>query len=164
MARLFVAVWPPPDVVDALAALPREERPGVRYTSLESWHVTLRFLGEADPDEVTAALAGIDLPPAVARLGPAVRRVTKGVLAVPVDGLDRVAAVVAARTSVIGDAPSPGFVGHLTVARLKPRVRPPGLLGAPIDGQFEVGEVALVESHLDQRGASYETLATWPVG
>ncbi len=82
----------------------------------------------------------------------------------PVGGLDEVAAVVAAHTAAVGEPPSAEFAGHLTVARLKPRVPPPALLGAPIDIDFEVGEIALVESHLDHRGARYETLATWPVG
>ena len=43
--RLFVAAWPPPDVADAIAALPRPVEPGVRYTPREQWHVTLLFLG-----------------------------------------------------------------------------------------------------------------------
>ncbi|NIR41602.1 MAG: RNA 2',3'-cyclic phosphodiesterase, partial [Actinobacteria bacterium] len=55
MPRLFVAVWPPPSVVDLLARLPRREEPGVRWTTEAQWHVTLRFLGRADPADATAA-------------------------------------------------------------------------------------------------------------
>ena len=163
MARLFVAVWPPSDVTDALAALPREDRPGVRYVAPESWHVTLRFLGRAEPDEALAALAGLELPPAVAHVGPAVGRITKGVLAVPVGGLDELAAAVSAHTAAVGDLPATKFAGHLTVARLKQGTPTPPLLGAPVDTEFAVREIALVESHLDHRGARYETLASWPV-
>ena len=59
-ARLFVAVWPPPEVLDVLAALPRTERPGVRWTTRDQWHVTLRFLGMADPAEAVEAVRRIE--------------------------------------------------------------------------------------------------------
>ena len=52
--RLFVAVWPPDDVIDVLADLPRPEVAGVRWTTRGQWHVTLRFLGHVatvDVDE-----------------------------------------------------------------------------------------------------------------
>ena len=45
MPRLFIAVWPPPDVVEQVAALPRPPVAGLRWTEPEQWHVTLRFLG-----------------------------------------------------------------------------------------------------------------------
>ncbi|MBW3548710.1 MAG: hypothetical protein KY452_11325, partial [Actinobacteria bacterium] len=61
--RLFVAVRPPPEVVATLATLDRPERPGLRWTPPEQWHVTLRFFGpvdaeqaEAEGDEAEAAL------------------------------------------------------------------------------------------------------------
>ena len=38
MARLFVAVWPPDDVVAELAALPRPDQPGLRWTTPDQWH------------------------------------------------------------------------------------------------------------------------------
>ena len=44
MPRLFVAVWPPDDVLDRLAVLPRPEVDGLRWTDQDHWHVTLRFL------------------------------------------------------------------------------------------------------------------------
>ncbi|MDQ1444823.1 MAG: hypothetical protein QOI20_1287, partial [Acidimicrobiaceae bacterium] len=46
--RLFVAVWPRPEVVDALARLPRPDVPGLRWTGPDHWHVTLVFLGASD--------------------------------------------------------------------------------------------------------------------
>src|SRR3954469_469738 len=164
MARLFLAVWPPVEVAGALAALPREEQPGVRYTAPQSWHVTMRFFGTAEPDDVEHALAGVELPPAIARVGPSVRRITKGVLAVPVEGLSELATAVAARTTGIGAPPSASFIGHITLARVKPAAGLPELLGTSVDAEFDVGEIALVESRLDHKGARYETLATWSVG
>ena len=47
--RLFVAVWPPEEVVAELTALPRKDGRGVRFVAPENWHVTLRFLGQAIP-------------------------------------------------------------------------------------------------------------------
>ena len=57
--RLFVALTPPADVIEALrtttAAL-RELAPGLRWTRPEQWHLTLAFLGEVG-DDVVAELA-----------------------------------------------------------------------------------------------------------
>ena len=72
MTRLFVAVWPPSGVVDALRPLVVPGEPGVRWVTPEQWHVTLRFLGDADPDEVATALRAAALPAAEAGLGPTV--------------------------------------------------------------------------------------------
>src|SRR5215210_1263063 len=103
MARLFVAVSPPEEVLDRIAALDRPEAAGVRWTDRGQWHVTLRFLGRVD--DVTAAaeaLAGVRAAPAVASLGPAVGRFGHRVLHVPVAGLDAVAAAVVAATAHVG--------------------------------------------------------------
>src|SRR5262245_34664121 len=107
MARLFVAVWPPPDVVDLLAALPRPKVRGVRWTTPHQWHVTLRFLGEADPETARAALTTLDADGCEAVLGPGASRLGRGVLAVAVDGLAELAAAVAQATVGIGRPPEP---------------------------------------------------------
>ncbi len=88
MARLFVAVWPPDEVIAELMALGRKDRRGVHFVHPERWHVTLRFLGECDPGAATAALDAAALPPARARLGPAVDVLAERVLIVPVAGVD----------------------------------------------------------------------------
>ncbi|HXX88936.1 MAG TPA: 2'-5' RNA ligase family protein [Acidimicrobiales bacterium] len=55
--RLFVAVEVPDEVADVLAALDRPAFEGLRWTTRDQWHVTLRFLGEVpDPEPVVAAL------------------------------------------------------------------------------------------------------------
>jgi 2'-5' RNA ligase len=51
-----------------------------------------------------------------------------------------------------------GFSGHLTLARLKARVRPP-MLGHSIEGRFAVDEIELVRSRLSAQGARYATVA-----
>ena len=164
MARLFVAVWPPDDVAAEIAALRRKDQRGVRFLPPENWHITLRFLGEAHPGEVAEAIDGARLPPARARLGPAVDVLAERALVIPVSGLDALAATVTTSTRAIGEPPRKRFFGHLTLARVKPRATMPATLGALVSAEFDVEEVALVQSRLDPRGARYETVATWPVG
>jgi 2'-5' RNA ligase len=49
--RLFVAVWPPPPVVAALAEIEQPDVASVRWTPSFRWHITLVFLGDAVSDE-----------------------------------------------------------------------------------------------------------------
>jgi 2'-5' RNA ligase len=163
MARLFIAVWPPEDVVAELTSLHRKDQRGVRFVRPESWHVTLRFLGEADPDEVTDALDRATLSPARARLGPAVDIISERALVIPVQGLESLARTVEEHTAQIGKPPGKRFVGHLTVARVKSHVPMPRALGSLVSAEFDVDEIALVQSRLDPGGARYETIETWPL-
>jgi RNA 2',3'-cyclic 3'-phosphodiesterase len=165
MARLFVAVWPSEDVVEELRSLRRKDQRGVRFVEPESWHVTLRFLGEADPDEATAALDQAALPTAHATFGPAVDVVGERALVVPVSGLDDLASAVRDATAHLGEPPPRRrFVGHLTLARVKPHAAMPEALGAMVRAEMPVQEVALVRSRLAPDRARYDTVATWPVG
>ena len=162
--RLFVAAWPSVEVADALTGLPRPEAPGLRWTRPDQWHVTLRFLGEADPDEATAALDELAATPAVAELGPATRLLGKRVVVAAVAGLDDLAASVVAATAGVGEPPEErAFTGHLTLARSKGPV-PPGAVGTPVAGSFPVDEVCLVRSRTLPEGAAYETLARFRLG
>ena len=133
-------------------------------------HLTLRFLGATDPDPVTEALAAARLPGAVASVGPAVSRLGRSVLCVPVAGVDELAAAVVLATAHLGEPPpARRFAGHLTLARLRHRAAC-GLAGHRVSGSFEVTEVALVRSHLPgtpgapPAGRAYETLARFAVG
>ena len=62
--RLFVATWPPPPVVAALAELEHPDVGTVRWTDPSRWHVTLVFLGNPAPvgpsDDATPADATTD--------------------------------------------------------------------------------------------------------
>ena len=151
MPRLFVAVWPPDEVLRELIALPRPAVDGVRWTKPERLHVTLRFLGECNEAEVGAALAAARLPTARVTLGPHVRRLGRGVLMVPAGGLDNLAAAVEAAISKVGlPPPDHPFTGHLTVARFKHKP-PPGYRPA-LEAAFAVTEIALVRT---ERSGSY---------
>lgn len=163
MARLFVAVWPPEEVVAELYALHRKDQRGVHFVRAENWHLTLRFLGEARPADVAAALDDAVLPATHVALGPAVDVFYERALIVPASGLDALSAEVERVTGDLGEPPRKRFVGHLTVARLHRRAQMPRTLGEPISAGFDVDEIALVQSRLHPDGARYETLATWPV-
>lgn len=164
MARLFVAVWPPEEVVAELTSLHRKNQRGVRFVAPENWHLTLRFLGDADPDVVAAALDGADYPAATVRLGPGIDLLFDRALVIPAQGLDTLASIVTARTATLGEPPRKRFAGHITLARLKPRAQMPRALGAYLTTEFDVDEIALVQSRLAPDGARYEILERWPVG
>jgi 2'-5' RNA ligase len=158
VSRLFVAVWPPAEVVEVLRALPRVDQTGVRWVRPEQWHVTVRFLGEADEAAATAALGGLRAPAAEAVVGPRVSRLGRTVVCVPVAGLDEVAGAVAEATASIGQPPDPRpFAGHITIARLRHRAAC-GVTGRAVSARFPVGSVDLVRSRTGRGGARYETV------
>lgn len=163
MPRLFLAVWPPDDIVDMLTGLPRKDQQGVRFVPPESWHATLRFLGNADIDAVAEAVGRVELPRASARVGPAIDMLGAHSVIAPVHGLDELAAVACDATEVLGDlAPRRGYTGHITLARVKRGAVVRKVVGMMCDADFTVAEVALVESRLRPTGSEYRTVATWP--
>ena len=148
-------------MLDEIEALPRPELVGVRWTGRTQWHVTLRFLGDADESVVSRALDGVAAPVVEAHVGPGVQRLGRGVLCLPVSGLDDVAAAVIDATRSIGRPPDHrDFRGHLTIAHVNGRVPP---VSAAIDCRWTVATFALVRSHLGGGPARYETVATWPL-
>lgn len=166
--RLFVAVWPDAEARAELRLLHRKDEPGVRFVPEENWHVTLRFLGAADPRSVAAALGGVRLAPARVQLGPMVELLGDHSVIVRAGGLDEWATAVNRATREFGDAPlRRRFVGHVTLARLhrrgrRQRVPLPRVVGAPFAVGFDATEFTLVRSHLDRGGARYEVLDSWP--
>jgi len=171
VSRLFVAVWPPPEVIGLLGGLdrPDEATTRVRWTTSDQWHVTLRFLGDVADDRITeviGALADVaEVAPSTATLGPRISWLGHATIVVPVAGLGALAAVVRDATVDIGDPVDPRpFNGHITLARLKGRGRSctTGTVGLPVSAEFPVREIALVRSRLHPDGARYETVATVP--
>ncbi len=163
--RLFVAVRPPPEILETLGNLERPAVKGLRWTTPEQWHVTLRFFGEADEAAARQAFGRISVDgSAEAELGPATGRFAQRVLHAPVGGLESLAAATVVATAGVGTAPdSRPFAGHITLARATDRrgvdLRP--LTGAALAGRWTVGEMSLVASHLGGRGpARYEVLET----
>lgn len=162
MARLFVAIWPPDDVLDRLADIERPKDQGVKWVPQENLHVTLRFLGEADETEVASRLDETLLPAATAVVGPAFDVLGERSLISPVAGVDELAQVVRQALRGVGTEPErTRFQGHLTLARLARNARPRRSAGRLFVASFEVHEIALVASTLHDTGAVYDTVATW---
>lgn len=157
--RLFVAVRPPDGVTAVLAGLRRPERAGVRWTTPDQWHATLRFLGEVDdPGPVVAALDAAPLAATEAVVGPRVAALGRGAVVVPVAGLEDLAAGVTAATAALGARPEARrFRGHVTLARVR-RGPVRDLVGEEVAASFPVREVVVLRSHLGRGGARYEAL------
>ncbi|HLH47434.1 MAG TPA: RNA 2',3'-cyclic phosphodiesterase [Acidimicrobiales bacterium] len=164
-SHLFVAVWPGPAVTAALQRLERPSVPAVRWTRPEQWHVTLRFLGRVEPAALPAledalAVTASAVGAAHARAGPAVERLGREILAVPVEGLERLAAAVVEATAAYGRPPERRpFRGHLTLAR--GRVGRCGLVGRPFAAAWDVEAVELLSSRLGRSGPCYRPLGRW---
>jgi 2'-5' RNA ligase len=134
----------------------------VRWVPPGQWHVTLRFLGEADEDDAAGSLATLTAPRATAALGPRVSRLGRDVVCLPVAGLDALADAVRATTTGVGEPPGRPFVGHLTLGRLRRRAAC-GLAGTAFEASFPVDEVVLVRSTLGAEGAVHQRVASVPL-
>ena len=178
--RLFVAVWPPASLVAQLRQLDRPVRPGLRWTTEDQWHVTLRFLGGVDRERVRSLREALGPGGGGAltpwRSGPDRHRGRsgRGVWVLPVEGLEPLAARVGAATCGRGAAgggaalPGPHHPGP------GPATRGPGRTGEPagsppggsvgVAGQWRVADLTLVRSELRADGARYEVVARWPLG
>jgi 2'-5' RNA ligase len=163
-----VAVWPPEEVLDLMAGLPRPDVAGLRWTTRDQWHVTLRFFGNVELEDALAALGRVAAEPTVAELGPEVGRFGKRVLHVPVGGLDAVGKAVIRATKTVGRPPEDRpFSAHLTLARARDRRRGVDLrqlVGAAVSAEWPVSEICLVESHLSSKGANYQVVETVSLG
>lgn len=175
--RLFVALDLPEPVRDALAALAAAADEDVwRPVEPDALHVTLAFLGARPPadvaaiDSLLAAEAGTPSPPlALAEaevLPPRRGRVLTARIDDPSGGL---AALQSRLSHALHDAglytpEQRPFHPHATVARLRPRARPPRAAGLPLEPrEFTPEAVTLYVSRLHPKGARYEPLARAPL-
>jgi 2'-5' RNA ligase len=172
--RCFVALWPPPEVVDALGRLARPAADGLGWSGRDQWHVTLRFFGELAPGDVaqaTTALVGAAASlPASAEVhgGPASRLLGTALVVWPVQGLDGIARAIAQETAGIGQpVPERPFVGHLTLARARrgTDLRSARHLLQPVSMSWSATSFSLVQSQLGgPQGAHYRDIETFPLG
>jgi RNA 2',3'-cyclic 3'-phosphodiesterase len=179
VGRLFLAAPLPPDLRRALSdhldrGLDGRRLPG-RVVAAESWHLTLKFLGDTRADtyaRLRAALGAADLGPAFAlaftSLGsfpaPARARVLWLGTGAGAGELAALAARVEAAAVSAGFAPEDRpFAAHLTLSRIRPDADVRSLLAAvpPFDTRMTVDRVVLFRSHLGRDGARYEALARY---
>lgn len=164
---MFVAVWPPPEVVAVLSALERPELPGMRWSLPAQWMVTVRPLGHVD-QRLVDPLAGeleaeLDGAPAVdCVLGPKTRRPGGDWLAVAVSGLEDLGAVVFEATERLVPVTHPQpFRADVVLAR--GRV-PKELAGVPVSASWTARSLSLVADRSSPRSPRFEDLATVPLG
>ena len=181
--RLFFAVSVPPLLLarleEATSRL-RDRWPQARWAPPANQHVTLRFLGWVEDEEVepvrrAGAAAAESLEPApvsLSGLGVFPSRARARVLWVGLDDpaalLASAAATLAERLEPLGFAPEErAFRPHLTLARFRTPERVRVEL-EPLDlgdeSLFEVAAIELFRSHLHPQGARYEVVAAFPLG
>jgi RNA 2',3'-cyclic 3'-phosphodiesterase len=135
--RLFIAIAPPAEVLDELAALIaplRTARTDLRWTSREAWHVTLAFLGEVHESALPDLLPQLEC---AARRQHDMRLSVSGAGAFPIEkranvlwgglsgdnsALANLAALVASAAGLAGATPPDkgrAFMPHLTLARCR---------------------------------------------
>jgi RNA 2',3'-cyclic 3'-phosphodiesterase len=185
--RLFVAIAPPPGVLDELDALVaplRTARTDLRWTSREAWHVTLAFLGEVDELGLTRLMPRLER---AARRHHEIRLAFAGAGAFPgahranvlwsgLSGdrraLGHLAESVAAGASRAGATPPDKgrrFQPHLTLARCRLPADVSGIVAAlaGYQGQtWSVDRIHLVRSRLGAATVTqprYSSLAYWPL-
>lgn len=180
--RLFVALWPPSDVVAELRTALGELRPAdevaLRWTVPGQWHLTLAFLGEVDEGRLPelqrrlARVATRHVPLTLQLTGAG--RFGDRVLYTKVCGdreplrhLADAAAAAARRTGVpVEDRP---YRPHLTLARVRAGADLRSLVTALQDFRGTVwtsSTLELVRSRLGSgpgRTSSYRTIASWPL-
>jgi 2'-5' RNA ligase len=173
--RAFVAVVPPPEVLDAVGAAvgPLRERMGsVRWAPRKQWHITLQFLGNhVDLHAAANALDGLAARAGAARLGSAGAvpnerrgRVLWIGLVQGADCITALATAVAAAMRPLGVEPGHDrYHPHLTVARMKQpgdlRDAITALSATEVGPAWTVDEVLLMRSETKPTGAEHEVIA-----
>jgi 2'-5' RNA ligase len=149
----------------------------LRWTTPDSWHITLQFLGNATPDQfacLTAQLATVRSAPVAVELGALGCFDRAGVLIADVEATPALTAlaqrVVAATARCGFAAETRPFHPHITLARAKGQGRGAGLRALaggigrqPRFSRFTAREFLLYESHLKAEGARYEVRGRFPL-
>ena len=180
--RAFFAIDLPEGVRKEVAELSerlRRELPrGVRFPSEESWHLTLKFMGDLPrallPKLLARASARLQLEApfevGLAGLGAFPNARAARVIWIGVgEGGARLAKLArkldAAARGVGAPRERRPFHAHLTIGRLRePQQVRLERLPAPSSSGFSVEEVVLYESRLSSSGATYSPLARLPLG
>ncbi|WP_138007925.1 RNA 2',3'-cyclic phosphodiesterase [Halalkalirubrum salinum] len=177
--RCFVAIDLPETLADAIGDAQERFRDaaGLRFVDPSQAHITLKFLGDVDPDQTAAIMNAIETAVAAAGVGP-FRCTLGGFGAFPSpeyitvvwagvhEGAERVSALqepIERELVAVGfDPEQHEFTPHVTLARMddargKDRVQRELAADASIGG-FEVSEVRLKESVLGEDGPTYRTI------
>jgi 2'-5' RNA ligase len=170
--RLFVALDLPAEARAALAAFRDAAADPAVWRPLPeaSFHVTLAFLGHRPDEDVArcvAALEGVAPGPLRLALGPALLLPPRRARVLCAEIEDEAGALAALQARVAAGLAEAAlheperrpFRAHATVARLRPRARPPRAVEAAPEPLEVHGEnLTLFVSRLHPHGARYEPL------
>jgi 2'-5' RNA ligase len=159
--RLFFALWPPPAAARALAqwALEAQRATGGKATAEEQIHLTLAFVGEADPGKALAAARRVRgrphrLPIETAKVWKRSGVAWAGPREAPVELIELFTQLKASLADEGIELERRPFAAHVTLMRkARPALLPP--LPA-VD--WPVAEFLLMRSSLSSAGPSYEAL------
>jgi len=165
--RLFFALWPPPAAARALADWAKEVArvAGGKPVAAEKIHLTLAFLGDADPEEVIVAAKDIrceafDLPIEVSEYWKRNQILWAGPRRTP-DPLDRLVTTLQLelfRAEFILERRP--FAAHVTLLR---KARTPPMLQDLPQVQWPATEFVLVKSRNSPAGSSYAIVQRFPL-
>jgi RNA 2',3'-cyclic 3'-phosphodiesterase len=178
--RLFVAISLTPEVIDALERFSQSLRStgdNLRWTSPETWHITLQFLGETSNENfgcVVQQLRKIGLSPVPVRLHGAGVFDRAGVFWAGVtvsSELRLLEKAVTTATSGCGfTSESRPYHPHVTLARAKGKNAAQALLALKTRvkedqsfPEFTAREFLLYESFLSSEGARHEVRQRFPL-
>ena len=167
--RFFIAIRPPGEIRDLLIDR-MEALEGARWQDDDQLHLTLRFVGEADPrevDDLMVALQSVSAPPFALALDGLGHFERKGVPHTLWAGVTQPDALFVLRNRVERACRRAGFPAetrkfapHITIARLNRSTAPPeGWLARNADlrsDSWPVDSFVLYESRLDPGGSTYE--------
>jgi 2'-5' RNA ligase len=178
MIRTFVAVFPPPEVREALhnAAQNLPTSKDFRLVGQEKVHLTLKFLGdiaENDLDKIKQALQPIrerhdPFEVSTSNFGAFPSEKKPRILWAGVDeGSERLRKVSADVDNLLEPAgfepENRPYVPHLTLGRTRSRrTTPDASETSPPTLRFTVSGVDLVQSSPGKNGVTYQVLATYP--
>ena len=179
LKRAFLAVVPPPEVIEAIdALLERPKSSRFAWTRPDQWHITMQFYGRIGD----VALLNEGLRAATAAWDPIALWVEGGgafpspksarVFWLGVGGADALrdlhATIAAATRSFIDRRDRIDLIPHVTMARLKrvtdltPDVE--GLGGVTVGPPWTCRELVLLESETHRDGAVYVEQGRFPLG
>jgi len=165
--RLFFALWPPPEAARALAEWARavEKACGGRATRENSIHLTLAFLGDADPLKAGVAgrkvrAAAFDFPLDAAGYWPHNRIVWIGPQRMPDALADLVQQLHRALVEEGFVLEGRAFAAHVTL--LRKAARPAAIPPLPAL-TWPAPEFALVRSKPSPTGSAYEAIERFPL-
>jgi 2'-5' RNA ligase len=178
--RLFVGIPLSSAVLSELTSVVarlRSNSDGLRWMEPESWHITLQFLGNTEPEKLTCLVIRLgevrspSVPVHLTQLGFFDRA---GVFYADVRLTPELVALadrITVATAVCGFVPEVRpFHPHITLARAKEqgrgqplRILERRILRPPSFTRFVAPEFLLYESHLSPAGATYEVRHRFPL-